>query len=121
VRIREEQLAALSGDAGDDYASRVLVHLRTLYPEFYYRRDEVKLREFVRESVSRADGYGLRDEFAVIRYIDYRVLLGMEFDALPEYVWIKRILSDGGRSELQRIKDVDRNMFGGALEEPDGE
>ena len=118
VKVRNEQIAGLSKRQYDDYAGRVLNHLREMYPEFYYTREEPQLRDFILESVGRARYYGLTDEYAVLRYIDYRVLLGLQFDYTPEYAWITRILSDQERPELQRIKDIDRNQFGGALEEP---
>jgi len=117
MRIRTEQLAGMARLQYEDYLSRVFLHLQKMYPEVYYVRPRGSLSALVQRSITKAASYGLGDEFTVLRFIDYSVLLGEEFDSLAEYAWMVRILRDNGRSELEKIRDIDRIQFGSAIEE----
>jgi hypothetical protein len=117
MRIRIEQLAGIGRLQYEDYVERVFLHLRKMYPEVYYVRTAAALATLVQRAIAKAASYGLEDEFTVLRFIDYSVLFGEEFDSLPEYAWMVRILRDNGRLELEKIRDIDRIQFGGAIEE----
>jgi hypothetical protein len=112
MRIRPEQYSEFARRSREDYVQRMMSHLRTLYPEFYHRRETTACREFIEESVGRALAYGLQDESTVTRYLDYRVLLGPEFESIDDNAWMVRILKNSDRDESDRIADIDRIQFG---------
>jgi hypothetical protein len=110
--IRPTQMSELSRINWEDFMHRMLSHLRELYPEFYYPREIEACRKFIEESVRKAGGYGLCDEYAVVRYLDYRVLLGTEFETDEENAWMLRILNDPDRVDMEKVSDIDRIQFG---------
>lgn len=110
--IRQEQFSEFARLSHQDYLERMIGHLRTLYPEFFYRRGTTACRDFIEETIKKARAYSLQDEYAVTRYLDYRVLLGPEFDSTDENAWMVRILKNSDRDESDRVADIDRIQFG---------
>ncbi len=110
--IRREQFAEFARISREDYVQRMICHLRERYPEYFYARTTTGCRAFIEESIRKAQSYGLQEEYVVTRYLDYRVLLGLEFESAEENAWIVRILRSGDRDQLEKVADIDRIQFG---------
>ena len=116
VVIRTQQLDGLSSHMLRHYIERSLDRLRTVYPEHYYTRSDADNRNFVEDTIKRASSFGLGNETAVGRLMDYRLLLGSEFEETSDSQWMIGVLGDTKRSEAGRIRDVDIRLFGYTLE-----
>lgn len=118
MEINKQQFASFKERASTNFLSRLSLHVRTAHPEVYYSLSTERLQIGLEAGINRANKYGLFDEFAVTRFIDYLLALGWTFDESENYRWIVRILRDNERSELCKIADIDNLLFGSALEEP---
>ena len=91
--IRRTQVAAFSKAAFDDFEDRMLVHLRSLFPEETARMSEPELRSMIALGVKRAALWGLTREYDVCLYLHVMLALGPRFDEAPELTFAREILS----------------------------
>jgi hypothetical protein len=116
ITIRRTQYDTLGQISLVESMRRLREHLRTAFPEFYYRRSAAALDEFIASGIASADGFGIADETCVMRFLDYRVLFGADFPADPAPEWMLRIIADQDRDEFEKIAAIDRIQF--AIESP---
>lgn len=109
--INNRNLAAFRKYAMENYIERMHLHIGMLYPEFFYFHEKDEVSAFIEETILRAGKYGLSEEYAVTRFMDYRLLLGHEFEFLIENRWILAILNDENYPELDKIATIDRIQF----------
>ena len=91
LTVRSDQMAALANSTTRDFERRAIAHLRAFLPA---GRDEDSLLNLVRDAIRRAAGYGIRNEVAVLRYLNAMVLLGDDFDSDPTIPWAGNLLRD---------------------------
>lgn len=111
LTLKQHNMDVFKQHALNNYIERMCKHIRVLYPEIFYTLRETDVRSFIEESIQKARLYGLLDEYAVTRFLDYRLLLGNEFELLENNQWILNILTDESYSELAKIAAIDRIQF----------
>ena len=106
ITLRLDQMAALANAGVRSFERRAVTHLRSCLPQ---PQDDDVLLESVRAAISKAAGYGIRGELAVLRYLNAMWLLGPEFDTDPDLPWAADILRDpdfDGSTKMGILKDL---------------
>jgi len=107
MKIRKEQMQAFSDALEEAFVQRMVRHLRRgfsaqLAAQGLYEAD---LCPLVRRGISRAKAYGVVCEGALEQYLEYMVLLGLDFDRDKRIPWASELLhrqdTDGGRKMAQ--------------------
>jgi hypothetical protein len=107
LRVRREQLEALTREAADNFEGRLVEHLREWFPKKYDYLTREGSRAVVRRSLARAKGYGLTDQYTLGSYADLVFLLGSDFDHDPQFPWASEILNDPeGADETERMASL---------------
>jgi hypothetical protein len=108
--VRHEQMNELQRQAERKFQNRLMAHLREMYPERLADQDDDDLREFCREGIVRARDLGIRAEYDVSRFLEYRVFLGESFDLARGPDWLMAILyGDGsGTYKMDRLDECYR-------------
>lgn len=103
LRIRKEQVEALSQAVVAQFEERTVDELRATLPA--YGLDEEALRELIRQGISDAARYGLISEQGTRAYIGAMLALGESFDGTQRYAWLRAILEN---PEVNPEKKADR-------------
>jgi hypothetical protein len=92
--IRDEQLQAFKASTLEDFEDRAVLFLREDFPggAARFRDDELRIR--VRESIPRAEIFGLESEYAVMCFVQLLLLLGDDFETNPKWEVIVEGLQD---------------------------
>jgi len=92
LRIRPEQLAALSQADVERFEEWATAHLMKFFPQQCGRMDAQQLRDLIRYGVRRSAAYGVTSKQDVCRYIDLMVALGRDYDKDDRLPWAREIL-----------------------------
>lgn len=110
LTIRDEQIATFEVQAKQRFETKLVRHIANCYPEEYaqiaVQGGEKQVRQLIRDSVSRAGGYGINTERALAGFIDLVVCFGLGFESLQEMEWAKEILADdslGGPTKIEMV------------------
>ncbi|MFW6161639.1 MAG: hypothetical protein ACODAJ_02665 [Planctomycetota bacterium] len=105
LRIRREQMAALSEHMARQFEQRMVAHLRQRFPQQTQDLDEPALHAQVHEGIERAKGYGITQEDDVRRFLEYQALLGADFDTSRP--WAASVLSDDSLAGTEKMDRID--------------
>ena len=103
LTIRKEQENVFRDDASERFIRRALEHLRKSFGPQCEAVGDVKLCEFIRSSIARADRWGITTSRNVCIYLDVMMTLGFDFDRDPRFPWIRRILGSQSVTETTRM------------------
>jgi hypothetical protein len=109
--LREKQLAAFTDAAGEDFESRMVVHLAALFPEACAARTESDLRALVALGQGRAARWSLELEYEVCLYLHVMLALGERFDDDPALLWARAVLESEGWGPSSRIGHLHDLVF----------
>ena len=85
LKIRPEQMKALSDALREAFEARALEYLRTSHPDSSAIQDEAALRDLICPGIERAEYYDITREIDVIRFLELLVTLGQDFDASQQF------------------------------------
>lgn len=91
--IRDDQLEALNKSKRDDFIERLMKHFAVEWPEDVEAL-AADYRPFVESAIDAADGYGLKTEDTVARFVNLWFVWGEAFEQEPEHDWARQILED---------------------------
>ncbi|HTP32958.1 MAG TPA: hypothetical protein VMJ75_12350 [Candidatus Acidoferrales bacterium] len=89
--IRDAQMEALAQSLRDAFEKRARAHLRDLFPEDCAELSEGPLGDRIRESIARAQSYGLMSEDELLTFLEQVFILGPDFD--NQYAWAREVLT----------------------------
>ena len=110
--IRHAQMQAFSLAAIRQFERRALEHVRGCFPGSYEALGEEGARASISWGVEKARGYGLSEEYDVLRFINLMFALGFDFDEDPAYAWAAEILRDpdwspGARMDMLTARAIE--------------
>jgi hypothetical protein len=88
------------------FEDSMVLHLRQDLFEKVKGLPEEALRDIIQEGISAAEGYGIRIEDDVKRYIDLMFILGQDFDTSEESLWAGELLKKGEMEPEERLDRV---------------
>lgn len=94
LRIRPEQMAAMSEYMTQRFEDRMLVYVRSRYSQQCEGLDEPGTREWIRQGIKHSKEYEIVSERDVCGYIELMFELGRDFDTDPNRPWAGTILQD---------------------------
>lgn len=107
MRVRSEQINALSQQKVDSFEDRMEQHLLRCFPGECAALGSEGVRETIRYGIERASSYGIDLERDVCKYIDLMFAFGRDFDRSPESSWAGPILTDPAYSTgTEKIEQV---------------
>jgi hypothetical protein len=93
-KFRKEHLDAFEAQAVRLFTSRLVAHIKAVWPAETAELGDAALAEAVRASIKRAVAIGLSAEFDVVRFVDLAFILGKDFEVSPLGAWTRPILAD---------------------------
>ncbi len=90
--IRKEQMEVLSAYMREQFEWRMVEHLRATFPDRTRDLPNERIRVVVRDSIRKAESYGIEYEDDIRRFIEYLVIYGLQLDTQAETQWIGDIL-----------------------------
>lgn len=103
--IRTDQLHVLADSRLQQFEVDIAAHLRARFPSASCTATIERSREFVRESVRIAKGFGITQAYELRRFTELRVEYGENVHLLD---WAAQILNDptlSGCGKMERIDD----------------
>jgi len=102
--IRTEQVDVLSASMRIKFEQRVIEHLRAVFPDKTKHLPDEKIHSVVRDSIRKAESYGVEYEDDIRRFIEYMVIYGTQLDVREQTQWVGDILR---RSDLDGTAKMD--------------
>ena len=93
-KFRKEHLDAFEAQAVRLFTSRVLGHIKAVWPAETAELGDAPVAEAVSGAIKRAAALGLSTEYDVVRFVDLAFILGRDFETNPLGAWTRPILSD---------------------------
>jgi hypothetical protein len=109
LRIRPEQLRALSEQRKASFERRAIEELHRIYPEDCADMRREELVAFVQRMVANSLGYGIDDEDDILAYLFLAIEHGEDFDKDPALPVCLNVLPDPelpGASKIQILYDL---------------
>ncbi|MDJ0819196.1 MAG: hypothetical protein QNJ58_23505 [Desulfobacterales bacterium] len=111
--IRKAQIDGMSEYMLDRFVTKMVVHLRTNYPEKTTERNDENLKKFIRDSVDRAHSFNIRADDNLETFIEHTVLHGLDFFEKDAFKWAKAILEDEMVNETEKMNGIiEQQIFG---------
>lgn len=92
LKIRKEQMKALSAYMLHQFEDRAYLHVMKCWPKRCNEMGEKAVRKSIHNGIDRASTYGINKEYDVIRFIDIMYVLCEDFDTNPHTAWAQDIL-----------------------------
>ena len=108
--LREEHLAAFEASAISLFASRVIAHVKAVWPAECGELGGPAVADLVRNGIQRAAALGLSSEHDLVRFVDLSFILAKDFDTHPLAGWTRPILSDRRLSPVARLDRLYQRM-----------
>lgn len=102
--IRNAQMETFREYSMQGYETRMLPHLRDLFPEAVEELGEEETREVIRAGVEMAAGYGIETEQDVGQFLTLMFLHSFEFDCDDSLPGAHQILTRPGLEPEQRLE-----------------
>lgn len=103
-RVQEQQL--------EHFVDSALPALCREFPELWHRVDEAALARWLRQQAEAAGDLGLLSFDGAYRLAGWRLRLGPDFPAGPEFAWAREILQREAVPEGSRLDAVDQVLWG---------
>lgn len=117
LRIREEQVAALSRYVLDEFESCMVMHLRERFAEKTKSFSDADLRQLISQGIARSKTYRVIAEKDVRRFLECMVMHGVRFDQEPKTAWAGKILRNKrlhGSKKMDQIAEYELFVLKGA-------
>ena len=100
----------------DHFVDSALPSLRREFPELWLRFSEPDLARWLRRQADAAGPLGLLTFDGAYRLIGWRLRLGADFPAGPDFAWAREILQREAWPEARRLDAIDQVLWGQAPE-----
>jgi hypothetical protein len=90
IRLRQEHVDAFAAEQRARFLARMTASLAEVWPRHLEYGGPERLRRIIAGGIAAAEGYGLRTERQLARYLNVMMALGYLFDRQP---WAQAILT----------------------------
>ena len=109
-KLRKEHLAAFEVQVVNLFTSRVVAHVKAVWPAECAEIGDAAVVEIVRGALQRAAALGLSTELDIVRFVDLAFILAKDFDTNPLAAWTRPILADKTTPPTARLDKVYQRM-----------
>lgn len=108
--IRDRQKHILEAGAVERFADRSVTTLSQLFPRLCNERGAASLYAFAGKAIERAPSYGVLSEQDTFRYLGLMLLLGVDYDTVPEPPWALALLTRASASAADNLAEIYRQV-----------
>lgn len=105
--IKKEQIEIMASCQVERLINDCLCFTKEYWPEEYTDISEKEVKKKVRKVISKADGYGIKKEGLVLRFLNLIYALGPDFDLSKKNDWALKILTDKNLSDSEKIDQLE--------------
>jgi hypothetical protein len=109
-KLRKEHLAAFEAQVINLFSSRVIAHVKAVWPAECGELGDPAVVEIVRGAIQRGAALGLSNELDIVRFVDLAFILAKDFDTNPLSVWTRPILTDKAAPPAARLDKLYQRM-----------
>ena len=109
-KLRKEHLAAFEVQVVNLFTSRVVAHVKAVWPAECAEIGDAAVVEIVRGALQRAAALGLSTELDIVRFVDLAFILAKDFDTNTLAAWTRPILADKTTPPTARLDKVYQRM-----------
>jgi hypothetical protein len=109
-KLRKEHLVAFEAQVISLFASRVVAHVKAVWPAECSEVGDAAVAEIVRGSIQRGAALGLSSELDIVRFVDLAFILAKDFDTNPLGAWARPILADKAAPPNARLDKLYQRM-----------
>lgn len=106
--IRNEQMDVLSEYMVEQFVNEALLHLRTSFPDQIEDVPDADLRSMVYTGIKNAGEYNITIEEDVLRYLEFMITYGADFDINRDTLWAGEILNQEDAKGTEKIQLIDK-------------
>jgi hypothetical protein len=93
-KLRKEHLDAFEAQVVSQFTSRVVAHVKTVWPAECAELGEAAVADTVARAIRRGAALGLSAELDLLRFVDLGFILVKDFETNPLAAWTSPILAD---------------------------
>lgn len=109
-KLRKEHLAAFEAQVVSLFASRIVAHVKSVWPAECGEVGDAAVGELVHGAIQRGAALGLSTELDIVRFVDLAFILARDFDTNPLAAWTRPILADKTAPPTARLDKVYQRM-----------
>jgi len=106
--IRNEQMDVLSDYMVEQFVNEALLHLRRSFPDQIKDVPDAGLRSMIYTGIKNAGEYNITIEEDVLRYLEFMITYGADFDINPDTSWAGEILNQEDARGTEKIQLIDK-------------
>lgn len=106
MKIRNEQIEAMTKGVRKAYELRVLDHIARYFPIQVRLFGRDRLHPLAARAIDQSNAYMMVSEESAYLYADILMMLGMEFDIDPQLPFARAVLLEQGLSERERASNL---------------
>ena len=113
-KLRKEHLDAFEAQAINQFANRVVAHVKSVWGEACEELGDPAVRSLVQTSIQRAAALGIVMEYDVVRFVDLSFILAADFETNPLSIWTRPFIADrtlAPTAKLDRLYERMENEF----------
>ena len=104
--IRKQQMDVFRNYEIKKFEDRMVLHLRSGFPEQTKTIPEQALREMILTGIDKAESYKVTDEVDVERFLECIMRYGSDFDTDPNISWAAEILRDESFTGTEKMNQI---------------
>jgi hypothetical protein len=93
LRIRPEQMHVFEQVCVTHLVERFMAYLPLNFPDFCAAAGEPAVERETRDAIRRAQAYGFTSANDICKFLNLHVVLGRDFDKLPDNAWMREWLN----------------------------
>ena len=110
LKLRKEHLEAFETQVITLFATRVLAHVKAVWPGEAGELGEPALLSIVQSAIRRAGALGLSAELDVVRFVNLYFILAADFETNPLSMWTRPIFADKTLSPVAKLDRIYQRM-----------
>ena len=105
LTMRSEQMGVLSHDVRRRFELQMHGHLRQHFASQTEHMTDGELLAHITSGITKAEMYGIKSQFDVMRFLEYTVMYGTDFDSRSP--WARKILNSPDISGTKKMDRID--------------
>lgn len=109
--LKRSQLVILNEILRKAFIRNALVHIKKKFKDYYESKTTEELIMLIKNELIRAERYNIDEQSDVLRFIEFTIELGNEFEQKPENDWAKETLLTRNFSGSEKIINLNKQYL----------
>ncbi len=111
MTVSEYQMKSLAQSGRIIFEKKAFLHLKEKYLMFTQRNTDAQIEEIVKQGVGKAAMYNINTHDETLRFLEYIVVLGENFEDNEENEWAKDILKIRNLDGVEKINRIQKKLI----------